>query len=627
LLAVLAMSGTGVLLIAAPAFAQTLSVSATSPSPAATYDRGETVTITATVTNAGSPVSGATVTANSPTGATIVLGETTAGTYSATYKVSSTDPVGTWTITISASSGGQSASVQVPVSISDVLAVTFTSPPGLTTFNVGESAAIRSVVTYLDGGAVPSSASVTFTNPSGAAQAMSVDTTDPSGRTWSGSHTITSVDVPAQGFDWPITVSASVGGDAGTATQHVLLFSSLLVATSTYSSNSYTVPEVSFSAGQTVFVKAAVTLHDGTSVSSGTVSLEISGTSVAAAPVATTFSPSLDAWIGSYTILPTDTLGVQTVTVSAADGVGNTGTGAQEIAIQSSTQSLAVSVTGPAAGSVFNRGETATIAASVSLGGSPVSGATVTATTPSGSTVTLTNTSGGTYSGTYTVASTDPVGAWTITIQATYNGQLAAARGSATISNTLKVAASTYSSPSFSAPESSFNAGQTIYVKALVNLQDGTAVTSGAVSFELTGSSIASTPVTMTFSTSLDAWTGSYTVLQSDHNGSQVLAVSASDSHGNAGSGTQTVGINVPVTTTQGLEASITFDPTTHGIVVNAVCGSGCVAPTSVTLTNSTQCHDHGNDWDGILSWVWGNGGEGDGHGHHGSGCNGQDTP
>jgi len=594
-----------------PAVAQTLSLAVSSPIPGTTFERGETATLTAALADGGNPVSGATVTANSPTGATITLSGTVAGTYSASYVISPTDPVGAWMIAISASSGGQIASAQLSVTISNSLVVTFTSPPALTTFNIGEAAIIKSTVTYQDGTAVPPSASVTFTNPAGTASAMSLDATDPSGKTWTTAHTITSADVPTQGFDWPITVSANVGGDSGTATRHVTLFSSLLVGVSTYSTNAYTTPDVAFASGQTAFVKATVSLHDGTVVSSGVVSFEITGTSVAATPVTMAFSSSLGAWTGSYTILATDAQGTQTVSASAADGLGNTGSGTQGIAIQTSSQGLAISISSPAPGSVINRGETATIAATLTLAGAPVSAAIVTANSPSGSAITLTNTAGGTYSGTYTIASGDPAATWRMMVIATQNGQSAVSQESLTVSSALKVAVSTFDSQSFSVPRSSFNAGQTMYVEAQVGLQDGTAVKAGSVSFELTGSSIASAPVTLTFNPSLNAWTGSYTVLQSDQTGNQVLTVTASDSLGNTGSGTETVGVNAPVSTaSQGLEAAITFNPSNHDIVVNALCGTGCVAPTSVTMSTSTQGHGQGQDEKG----------HGHGHGDHGNG-------
>jgi hypothetical protein len=624
LLFLLSLSGVGGLLFVSPAFAQTLALNVSSPSPGAVFDRGETVTITTTVTDGGSPVSGATVTANSPTGATITLAETVAGTYSASYQVASTDPVGTWAIDLVATSGGQTASAQLSVSISDSLVVSFEAPPALTTFNVGQAAVVDSKVTYQDGTAVPSTASVTFTDPSGTAVPMTVDAADSSGMTWTGSYTITGADVPAQGTDWPIVTAASVGGDSGTATEDVALFSSLLVTASTYGNSAYTTPQDSFVVGQTVFVEAAVALHDGVDVSSGSVSFEISGTGVASTPVPMTFSTALGAWTGSYTTASSDTLGAQTVSVSAADGLGNTGSGSEVIALQSTSQGLAVSITSPAAGSTLNRGETATITALVTSGGSPLSGAAVTASTPSGGTITLTNTAGGTYSGSYTVTSTDPAGTWTITVQAVQGGQLAAAQDSVTISSALRVAVSTYSSPAYTTPQSSFDAGQTIYVKAVVSLQDGAAVTAGAVSFELTGSSIASVPVSMTYDPSLGAWTGTYTVLSTDQTGNQVVTVAASDLHGNSGTGTLTVGIATPVTTTgQGLEASITFDPATDGIVVTADCGSGCVAPTSVTVTNATQGNGqgHGHGWAGIFTGAfWNDGGRGCGHGRCGRG-------
>jgi hypothetical protein len=621
LLFLLSLSGVGGLLFVSPAFAQTLALNVSSPSPGAVFDRGETVTITTTVTDGGSPVSGATVTVNSPTGATITLAETVAGTYSASYQIASTDPVGTWAIDIVATSSGQTASAQLSVSISDSLIVSFDAPPALTTFNVGQAAVIESKVTYQDGTAVPSSASVTFTDPSGTAVPMTVDAADSSGMTWTGSYTITSGDVPAQGTNWPIVVAASVGGDSGTASEDVTLFSSLLVTVSTYGTSAYTTPQDSFIIGQTVFVEAAVALHDGIDVSSGSVSFEISGTGVASTPVPMTFSSALDAWTGSYTIASTDTLGAQTLTATAADGVGNTGSGSQVIAIESSSQGLAVSITSPASGSILNRGETATITALVTLGGSPLAGATVTASTPSGASITLTNTAGGTYSGTYTVASTDPAGTWTIRVQAVQGGQLAAAQDSVTISSTLSVAVSTFSSPAYTTPQSSFDAGQTVYVKAVVSLQDGAAVAAGAASFELSGSSIASVPVSMTYSPSLGAWIGSYTVLSTDQTGNQVITVAANDLQGNSGSGTVTVGIATPVTTTsQGLEASITFNPATDGIIVTADCGSGCVAPTTVTVTNTTQGHGQGHGWAGLAISPWDGGGRGCGHGRCGRG-------
>src|SRR5438445_7284982 len=82
LLAVLLASIIPAAFVVRVASAQALSVTILSPSPGMVFNRGETVTITAAVSSAGSPVSGASVTVNSPTGAVISLSETSRlGTY------------------------------------------------------------------------------------------------------------------------------------------------------------------------------------------------------------------------------------------------------------------------------------------------------------------------------------------------------------------------------------------------------------------------------------------------------------------------------------------------------------------------------------------------------------------
>src|SRR5439155_16161608 len=144
------------------------------------------------------------------------------------------------------------------------------------------------------------------------------------------------------------------------------LFNTLSVSVSTFSSSAYTTPQDTFAIGQTVFVKAAITLQDGTVVSSGSVpSFTITGTIVATTPVTmTTFSSSLSAWTGSYTIISTDQLGSQTVTDSAADTPGNTGSGTHQITIEAAKTPV-VSIPIPSPTSVSNRAGTITISATV----------------------------------------------------------------------------------------------------------------------------------------------------------------------------------------------------------------------------------------------------------------------
>src|SRR5438309_3900508 len=212
-LLLLLSSGAGGLLIKGPAFGQSLSVAISSPTSGATFATGQTVTISAMVSDGGSPVSGATVSANSPTGTTIALTQTlTPGTYSVSYGLAPTTPTGAWTITVLASSGGMTASAQVGVFIvSGSLTVTFLTPPSGAVYNSGETATIKAIVAHSDGTAIPSSSAVTFAKPNGVTVAMGIDLTDPSGRTWIASYTILSYDALPQGFDWPITIAATAG--------------------------------------------------------------------------------------------------------------------------------------------------------------------------------------------------------------------------------------------------------------------------------------------------------------------------------------------------------------------------------------------------------------------------------
>ena len=550
-LSLLLLSGVTIAL-AQSANAQTLSVAISSPGSGAVFNRGEVATITASVTLAGSPVSGAAVTATSPTGGQILLPATaTPGTYSGQYAVQASDPVGAWTINVQAISGGQAASAHASVTISGSLLVSVVSPPAGSVFNVGETATVEATVTYQDGSPLPSTAVVDFANPSGGAVPIAVASADSSGKSWAGSYTILASDVPVDGVTWPITVSAASEGNTGSSVRSASLFKTLLVGVSTFGSSTFTTPQTDFQVGQTVYVKAAVTLHDGTTVSSGAVSFTITGTTIFSTSMPMTYVLPMNAWTGSYTFQPTDQQGAQTVTVSAADSKGNTGTGTSQITI--GAQGLSVSITSPSAGATFNRGQGATISATVTAAGVPQTAATVTANSPSGATITLANLGSGTYSARYTIFSTDPTGTWLIQAQASQGGISGSAQEAVTVSSALDVAVSTWSSSSFTVAQTTFNVGQTVYVKALVSLQDGAAVPAGAVTFAITGTSIASSPVAMTFSSSLDAWIGSYTILGSDRVGGQTVTVSAADTAGNSGTGTSQITIGV-----EGLSVSIT---------------------------------------------------------------------
>ena len=315
----------------------TLVVNITSPTAGSVFNRGQTVTIRASITNAtGTAVSGATVTANNPTGVTIALPETaTAGTYSTQYTILASDPTGAWTITVLATKGALSGSAQVAVTISATLNVSIITPAAGSKFNIGQTTTVKATVTFQDNSAIPATASVTFNKPVSGSVSMSVDASDTSGKTWIGSYAVVSSDVPTDGVLWNIVVSAIFGINSGSSpARNVNLFKTLQVTVSTWSSASFNVAKNSFVRGETVFVKAEVKRQDGTIVSSGTVSFRITGTSVATTPVTMAFSGSLNAWTGSYTLLQTDQIGTQTVTATATDPSGNTGSGAHTIGVE-----------------------------------------------------------------------------------------------------------------------------------------------------------------------------------------------------------------------------------------------------------------------------------------------------
>jgi hypothetical protein len=559
---------------------------------------------------------------------------------------------------------------------------------------------------------------VGFSRPTGGFIPIGIDLSDPSGKTWVGGYSILTSDVPVDGFVWPLVLTAISNGNTATSVQSVTLYKTLAVAVSTFSSAAYNVPKDTFAKGETVFVKGVVALQDGKVVSLGSAAFEISGTNIAATPVAMAFSSSLSAWTGSYTLLPSDQSGSQVVTVSAGDLYGNSGSGAHQISVSGpTTGGLFVSITSPPPNSIYNRGETVTVSATVTMDGAPVTGASVQATAPSGATFILIGGAGGTYSAQYQITNADPVGPWSLTVTAHQGTQSASAQVVPAISSALKVSViepasgaefnvgqtvtvkalvtyqdgsaipagasvsfngpisgvvamsvdpsdsshktwtgthvittsdvptdgvtwnlvvsasvggntgasvptavrlfishlgvvvSTWSSSSFTVPKDAFARGDTVFVKARVTLPDGTVVSSGAASFKITGTSVANSPVSLTFSASLQAWVGSYTLLQTDGTGNQAVSVTASDSSGNHGTGTHTIGIEVPVPAPQPLEAKIAFDPQTKDIAVKAVCNLGCVAPTSVSVTSSTQ-QNHGghsddedddNNGDGVL--------------------------
>ncbi len=87
--------------------------------------RGQTTTIIATVTALSGPDNAATVYTSSPSNAPLTLQQTSPGVYTYNYLVSSSDPIGTWTIVVQASdnigNSGMSSPVNITIAKNDLI--------------------------------------------------------------------------------------------------------------------------------------------------------------------------------------------------------------------------------------------------------------------------------------------------------------------------------------------------------------------------------------------------------------------------------------------------------------------------------------------------------------------------
>jgi hypothetical protein len=90
----------------------------TSPTPGTSYVPGNVVTISVRLGNQlGVRLSGANVTAKSPTKGLIVLNETSQGTYVASYNVTPSDPTGNWQITVTGLINDKQLSASITVQL------------------------------------------------------------------------------------------------------------------------------------------------------------------------------------------------------------------------------------------------------------------------------------------------------------------------------------------------------------------------------------------------------------------------------------------------------------------------------------------------------------------------------
>ena len=102
-----------------------LTVVISQPVPGYVVQRGGTATISATVSALSGPDNAASVYANTPSNGKLILPQTSPGVYTVSYLVSSSDPIGVWTIVVQASdtvgNSGMSSPVNITIAKNDLI--------------------------------------------------------------------------------------------------------------------------------------------------------------------------------------------------------------------------------------------------------------------------------------------------------------------------------------------------------------------------------------------------------------------------------------------------------------------------------------------------------------------------
>ena len=253
----------------------------------------------------------------------------------------------------------------------------------------------------------------------------------------------------------------------------------------------------------------------------------------------------------------TDEGGVYTVLVNQTvpTNIGTVATGQFTVASQ-----LSVVISQPTVGTVFQRGQLATISATVSSLNGCTASPNVSGNVPSGSTVLLSQTAPGVYSYTYPIPMSDPIGPWTITVQAKDGLGNSGTSSPTTVTitqNDLSIdSLTTYNGKG--APAISFSSGDTL--NAFFRIKYDTAVptylTTGQYPVGLkdpSGRSVAN--LTATYDSSLFGFYTStgYPISGADQGGTWTLVIlpkTINDGFGNTGPGlTASVPVQIVIVT------------------------------------------------------------------------------
>jgi len=199
-----------------------LNVVVSQPVPGTVLQRGQTTTISATVSALSGPDNAATVYANTPSSGRLLLPQTSPGVYTVNYLVSSSDPTGTWTMVVQASDSVGNSGISAPVNITiakndliiDSLVAYNSKGDPATSFSTGDSIHAFFRIKYSLGTSYLTSGqyAVGLRNPSGALVANLTAAYDTSRF---GFYTSTGYPVSAfdQGGTWTLIVSANSVND------------------------------------------------------------------------------------------------------------------------------------------------------------------------------------------------------------------------------------------------------------------------------------------------------------------------------------------------------------------------------------------------------------------------------
>ena len=311
-------------------------------------------------------------------------------------------------------------------------------------------------------------------------------------------------------------------------------------------------PSVTVSLGSTITMTLAVS--GGTRNSAYTVIFDVvkpNGTGSATVPRTITtdnrgngavtqfyYDPSFTAVSGT---VATDVGGVYNVYVNQTSptNIGTVATGTFTV-----SSKLNVVISEPVQGNVLQRGQTATIIATVTALSGPDNAATVYTSSPLNAPLTLQQTSPGVYTYNYLVSSSDPIGTWTIVVQASDNigNSGMSSPINITIAKNDLIIDSLVAYNSKGDPSTSFSPGDTIHAFFRIKYSIGTSyLTSGQYAVGLrnpSGSLIAN--LTAAYDTSRFGFYTStgYPVSAFDPSGTWILAVSPNsinDGSGNTG--------------------------------------------------------------------------------------------